>query len=189
MLMPFASKLKVKRPLQSEYAPAMQRESKSTQNPSYFPFGELYWALFHVLSNPLGCIVPKYSQHMYKPLCTFQKPQVLIKTTLQPNKKREYARALHERNIVTAHSHPVSAAEYVPHDADSRSPWPSPASPSRPHDPPSRSRRPVGGSWSRRRPSSASRCFARRRFGRGSGVCPLRCRIQRLLFPLDICRV
>ena len=32
-----------------------QHKSASIPESPYFPFGELYWALFQVLSNPLGC--------------------------------------------------------------------------------------------------------------------------------------
>ena len=115
-----------------------------------------------------------------KTICTAQKPQVFMQQLSSPREKKLCQRA-QKRNIVTAHSHPVSAADNAPHGADSRAPWASPDSPSRPRDPPSPSTRPVDGSWRHRQPNSASRCFARRRFGRGSGVFPLRCRIRRLL--------
>lgn len=38
----------------------MQHDLVNARMLPYFPFSELYWALFHVLSNPLGC----WSQHI-----------------------------------------------------------------------------------------------------------------------------
>ena len=126
-----------------------------------------------------------------KPFTPLQNPQIIMKnnfpTPSSPSHKNEYNSALQKSTIVTAYSHPVSAPEYAPRDADSPAPCPSPGSPSRPHGPPSSSPRPAGGSWRRRRPSSASRYFARRGSGRGSGGFPLRCRSRRLLLPLDFC--
>ena len=54
--MPFTRMQEVDKAIGHRIRPdnAMQRKSASTRMIPYFPFSELYWALFHVLSNPLG---------------------------------------------------------------------------------------------------------------------------------------